>query len=577
MATTRRWRYYKEMGLDAIKLGKFASSSYMKPLARSCAANYAQTRRNILAFTTNVDSNLIVPPPYAVGFWGRWLRIPISGRVVVPGTLKVWIFASTPASEDPGDNIHCQVKIGEDYAQGTLTLDANIPNDPQWTSFTVNLHGTYIHNGALEIAFRTIGTNTLTIYSISAYQIGDATAPDFVDVSAGWLGTNDGPKDVFAMKLLRDNVTAVRGWKTPRANVFNHWYQRSLKVSKTFGANNDDLGHYKFVKRRGISELKLHFMAAREGADQQRIRAEIIGLDNAPAEGAAQDPQITTLFAVAPGWYTITWTINAADVDTEFECGLKFDGRTLAGVATEFVALAGFSLVESGPSASHVHIVPDVLNVGMNDGIQASQHENLWDTCHHLYYYGGRQILCSDWRHHVFAGGVYSSTLLCKRVAAFDKRSWFPWAPNISVIARAMLFSSTASQRIRVRMGYHTEVDGGTPGTRAKAIHICTTEVIDNAHCTHLSGNPIYEGVDDNDHYFLDAIDGVDGRPQSAVDGCLLEVDPNDDGDQRETHYNGVDEPIQAVIQGITDNADEYIVPDWVTMEEVNLAESEFP
>ena len=103
----RKWKFYAEPGLNAIKLGKFASSAYASKLARATNANYAQCRRNVLCFTTNVDSNLIVPAPYIAGEWSHWLKVPIGPRISVPGTLKVWIFASTPGSEAAGNNIHC--------------------------------------------------------------------------------------------------------------------------------------------------------------------------------------------------------------------------------------------------------------------------------------------------------------------------------------------------------------------------------------------------------------------------------------------------------------------------------------
>jgi len=564
----RKWKYYIEPNTDGIKLGKFASSAYASRLARSCNANYAQCRRNVLCFTTNVDSNLIVPAPYIAGEWTRWLKVPIGPRITIPGTLKVCIFAKTPASENAANNIHCQVKVGPDYTQGTLTLDAS---DPAWTTFTVNLtgFGYDVINRDLEIGFRTIGTNTLTIYAVSAYMIGDSNAPNFTDISSGMVGSNYGPDDVFAMKLLRDNVCAVRGWKVPKANVFNHWYERGTRAASSYSTNNDALGHYKFVKRKGISELQMHMLCARDGSATSKIRTEITGLDNAPAEGAAQETTVTTASTGAPGWYTVTWTIHADDVDDEFECGLLIDGKD-SGTPSA-VYMAGFSLVETEPSSSHAHTCPDVLDVGVNDPIEADHHEEVWDTCHHLYYYGGRQILVADWYHHDYTGGVYSSQMVCDQTS-FDKRSWYGWGVTPSVIARALLYSSTASQRLQCRMGFYTDTYRNTGST--KTIHLCTTETIDNVHCTHIDGNPLFEGDDDNDYAFVHSVDGADGNPAQEVAGCFFEIRSAD----QEEHYDGVNEPPQICLQGITSSsADEYVVPQWISVEEYQLAESEFP
>lgn len=559
---TRDWRYYREPGLDGIKLGRFASSGYSRNLARACCANYAQTRRNVLAFTTNVDSNDIVPSPYGVGHWNRWLRIPIGQRIIRPGILKVHIFAGGFSSEAAANNVHCQVKVGQDYTQGTMTLSAA---DPVWSTFTVTMTPAYEGPADLEISFRTVGSNPFDVYAVSAYQIGDTNAPDITDVSSGYLGVADYPDDVFAMKLLRDQVAAVRGWKTVRANVFNHWYQSGIRANVAYSANEDAIGHYKFVKRRDITAIKLHFLAGKDGSDTAKIQTKITGLAGAPTEGATQETTITTGLAAAPGWYTVTWTLHADDQGVEKECALLFDAKDSGA---NNVCLAGFSLVEASPSSSHAHTVPDALDCDPSDSIEAAHHEEIWDTCHHLWYYGGRQILASDWLHHKYYSGEYSSTLLCT-ATSFDKRSWYGWGVYPSVIARALLYSSTASQRLRVMMGYHTS----TGSTYTKTIHICTTETIDNAHCTHIEGNPSFEGDDDNDHFIVQPVDGLDGRPSSATEACYLDIRSAD----QEEHYDGVNEPPQVCIQAITGNIAEHIIPDWITVEEVELEESEFP
>ena len=498
-------------------------------------------------------------------YWKRWLHLPLDGRIVRPGNLQVWIKGLTSSEAAPND-IHVQVRVGSDIKEATLALALQ----GAWTRIDVTLSALDYSGSYLDIAFKTEGFNFLDVRTVSAYQLGDAAAPDIIDVSAGVLGTNDGPDDVFAMELLRNNVSAVRGWKVPRGNVFNHWFHRSLVAGNAYAATFDDLGDYKCVKRRDITRLKVHFLAAADvGVEAHKIRVELTGVNAAPVEGAAQEVAIVDGMTLAR--YTVTWTLHRADYG-EVEFGLRFDGKSDDAPFLEQVYLAGFTMVEDLPNAPVAAIVPDTLNLEHKDPILAAGHTNLWSICHHLWYYGGRQIICSDWRHNLYDGSAYVSTHHC-RSNAFDNQDWYGQGAHLSVIARAILFSSSGSKRLRVRMCYYTT----SGNTHTKALHFCTTETIDGVHalCDHIDANPRYD--DDvgnpNDHQFTEPVDGVDGRPARRVEACFLDIRSAD----QEEHYDGVNEPPQVLLEGTSANPAEYIIPRYILVEEETLHETEFP
>jgi hypothetical protein len=560
----RAWRYYVEPSRNDIMLGRMASSGFDTINARSCCANYAQTRRNLIATVYNTSGNAIVCPGPDADSWTEWISIPVGNRIIRPGILRVHL-RYTSTSELSDNNIHCKIKVGHDEAISTM---GNLST--AWRTIDVSLRESHPSVENLSISFRTEGTNTLTIFTVDAYQPDVHNGPGStvwpwtdLDDSSCVLGDDDFPDSVLSQRLLRDNVAAVRDRKTPRNNVYHQWFRDWHKADFVYGASNDDLGNYKFVKRADVTVLKIHIL--NKGSTNCEIRAEITGLTNAPAEGAAQSAFVTNVIGTYPftGALTFTWTLVGVDITDEVECGLKIDGRdNLFG--TE-VYVPGIYLVESGPSTSIIYEPPDIKNTKQNSDILASTFDKIRTTCNHLWYYGGRSIILADWRFGEYSDS-YAMTYNCNWTAGFSKGAAGPGRPPVS---RSLLYSSTGTRRIRTRMLYKSTAGD----SHIKSINTQTTENLAGGDANAIDADPIYDGATNNTHNFTRPVDGAEGRPISMVEGTELDIRKED----WEEHYDGANEPPQCIIQAMTANAAEYISPIYVTVEEREIAESEFP
>ncbi len=546
---TRKWKYYQEPSLTGIKLGSMSSGGYDINLTRACCANYAETRRNVLARTFNVYGYPITLPDPGDEMM-TWISVPIGNRIK-KGELSVNIYYELTSNVEANG---CEMLIACGTAHTAHKLTANTPT---WKEFTLDLDSP-IEDDSLVISMRTTGANTISIYSVSVYQPGDAAAPDWVDLDNAncRIGQDDRPKDVFAMKLLRDNVVAVRGWKTPQNNVYNHWYFINHKTSAAYsdmGGTNDDLGHYKFAKRREITVLKLHFLAAKTGVNDPNFRVEITGLAGAPAEGAQQDVAITN---AALTWYTVTWTLNAADHPNEVECAIIMDGRdNPAGTAK--IAVPGVYLVESSPLAAIAHTVPDTLNVPPGSADVSDWADNTRKTSNHLWLYGGRQILVADWRTN--EGGLDDFK------ANDPALDYTDYDDDGSIPVRGLLFSSKNSKRLRIKFGYRTTA--GVAFEKGILIH-----TRDNGGV--IDVDPRYENAPTTGlKTFTRKVDGADGSPSMVIEVTDLDIRA---GDQEE-HYDEANEPPMIYVACISADPAEYIEPLFVTVTEVELGESEFP
>jgi len=447
-----------------------------------------------------------------------------------------------------------------------IAYDTVASNVDAWNSTDVTLTHNYTLNDDLTIRFRTEGTNTITIYSVCCYQPAVSGGPTWTDLDDAncVLGDADYPDSALALKLLRDNCQAVRDQKVPKANVYNQSFRDWYIGHAAYDANNDRLGNYKFVKRAGVTVLKLHVLCKRGAGNDPTFRAEITGLNGAPAEGAAQEVAITNVAATYPftSGLTVTWTLHADDQNVEVECGLVLDAKE---AASTIAYVPGIYLVESSPSAAITYTNPNTLNTRVNSDILASTVDNARTTHSHLWYYGARQILLADWRFGDSAD-AYTMNFFPTVALAFNKGMAGPTSPPVS---RSLLYSSTGSNRLRVKMGYHTT--SGT--THDKSINIQTTENLAGGDANAIDADPVYENATNNTHVFTRAIDGADGRPAKVTESTELDIRSAD----WEEHYDEVNEPPQCIVQAITANAAEYIIPDYVTVEEVELSDDEFP
>jgi len=555
MGTRKFFDKYYETSDNSIKTGSAVSAAYDTLLTSNSCWNYSRCRRNVLCYTLNVSGNSIALPGPATDEWEEWFSIPIADRVVAPGKLYVW-FLYEGTSEQAANNVLFDVQVGTARGQNSGTNNGNKAWIKVELDLTADVFSGYTKYDRLTVRLKTLGTNTVTIYSVSAYQPCDDTQPDITDTRGAnpYIGVDDYPDDVFAMKILSDNVKAVRGYKVPRSNVFNHWYREYHKTAAAYGGADDDLGNYKFVKRADVSEVQLHVLALKSGANNPTLRAEITGTTNAiAAQTSAVNHASLDAGGGASNWITLTFTFTGADVTSEVECGLIIDGKDdPAGTAT--ILVCGLYLVETEPSTSITHTVPNTTNTPGGSIINSSWANNVRDTCEHLWYYGGRAICLADWRFTPATDQVFAAT-----TAVFAKEGY---GQTATVIGRAILYSSKNSERLRCRLGCYTS--SGT--TQTKGINIQTSEH-NTDHSDQIDADPHYDDNTNND--YQSTAEFTDER----IFECDLDIR---DADQEE-HYDGVNEPPQVWFQAATTDPSEYVLPTFVSCEEVRLSETEFP
>jgi hypothetical protein len=324
-----------------------------------------------------------------------------------------------------------------------------------------------------------------------------------------------------------------------RANVFNHWYYPYYK-SGSYAADNRGLGAYRIVKRKGQAEVKLRVLACKGiGDDDWTLRAEIGGLD-----------RTTTVSATTPTYYDLDWSLGAEDTADECEWELKIDGDVGEGSAVMYAP--GICLLEE-PAAAITHAIPNNDNTLSGRAIIASEWDAIRTSQMHLWERGGCQILCSDWRVEPDTG----TDLLVGYQTDFVKDDFGSYS---SVIARAIMFPSTSSKRLRVRLGFMT-----TAGTDyVKRIVFQLSDSTTFATCDDTW--PLYEDFTEGAYPFTTAHTSA-----IRVVGCELDI-PSGDWEA----YSAA-QPLQLWAMMRTDNVEEYILPQWISAEEIPLTRTEFP
>jgi hypothetical protein len=576
---TRSWRYYRHPGLPEIQLGQFASSAYDTRLARATCANYAEVRRNVICLAYNFRTYGITMPGPESDHWYHMPSMHIGGRIHRPGRLRIYLCLFTISALD-ADAIECVVKCGRDSTRAKLVRGAGAVY--VWGLITLDLTGDYVtaNGDVLDIAIKTIGTNTFTLGGVSVYQEGGYPAvagnpeySDLFDVNC-LLGRDDHPDDVLAMRLLRDNCCAVRQYKAPKANIWCQWFGDYYTNQIAFGGGgvfggNETLGVYRFVKRRGVSEVRLHYWAHElTGAGGSTVRAEIRDPDGELAAGllpAAAQTAVLPMVIGNPPWRTITWTFQGADITEERNLELALDGMVPGPL--EVLYLPAICLVETQPSVAIAHTVPDPISVPIHSSILSGEiHRNVRDTLDHLYQIGGRQILVADWRF------TDNETLKVDWGPEFIcvQNAWARLYGNPAVfanttVAQAILFSSTSSRLLRSRFEYSTD----NTLSATKYTQVALDDTFGGGIVDYYEADPRYDGATNNIHQFLDV---VDGRYRRAIERAELEIRAAD----WEEHFDGINEPPQVFVSARGNTAG-YVIPHQYTLEEIELHPNRFP
>lgn len=540
--TTIRYSDYREPALGDLAPGTWAAGGSDRQLFNAAVWCFAHARRNLMCMHPNADGwpGLIVGTP-GTGDWVPWIEpVDISGRIVRPGKLKVNLWCAIVNALDT-NAVEVRVICGgvSDYFELRGAGDTTL----HWESVELDLTG----REALDIfridyRVRYGGLQSMQLYSCEAYQPEDDSIASlsWIDLSPAnaHLATTDYPDGGLLNYILRNNLMIVRGSRVPKSNVYSHWLSVMEKTG-SYGANNDDLGRYKIIKRRGITEMKVHLLIDDDGTDW--ILRVSLG-------GALTGGGITG--GAGLQWVTLTYS-GLASAETEYELLIDADDD---GNGTRMSIPGVYVIESSGSSVSYT--VPDPGGVGSRSGIRASQYVNLRDTLDHLWKEGGRNIVLGDWR---VRDGTSYDVHACQALG-YTKTDYQHQGANSSVIARALAFSSEGSTRIKVRCGWVH--DGTHDPTTAQGLLMQLSDSLTTG--TWIDVDPRYDGQRIIAHNIW--------HEHGTVDACELEIDSDDWEDETVSP-----EPAQVWIQAATDDAGEYLKPLWVSIEELPLMPPEFP
>ena len=330
--------------------------------------------------------------------------------------------------------------------------------DPTWTVLTIPAFDEELPSGTfLTISFHSEDSeDTVPIWSVSVYQESDSGAPVRVDLDAAntVLGDDDQPNGALALKMIRDGILSVRGDRTPRNNIYNHWYRFYQKSNAAYDAYNDgtskiDLGWYKCIKREGVTSVQVKLKAL-------------------TSDGNAADVRVTIWHTGTGSLGTHDFTVASATLNTyshtfaglssdEMDFELRIDGDSTANANT--VSVPDVAVIAT-PGSTVTYATPDPAIAGAGDVIQSKTTDDCRTTLTHLWEVGGADIMIQDYRwgspltqEFAGTGDSYNGTTQPNLAWHGTGRD----ATDAAIAAcRALLFSSTGALAIRVRMGYLT-------------------------------------------------------------------------------------------------------------------------
>jgi len=329
-------------------------------------------------------------------------------------------------------------------------------------------------------------------------------------------------------------------------SVYSHWFFLWGTDSTSFA----EVGRYKVAKRRNTATVRIGVLYQTAAAGACEIKTTL--------GGKAQTTACAAATTAAWKWLTDYIYLRTA-IMAESEAELLIEARDSSGAAV-YVAVQGVLVIED--ATAYACTVPDTADTLPRKVIKSSTGANMKTTLHHLGNVGGaQQIMCADWRWTELING--SGAMNCTDTA-FDKADH---AGGSSVIAKIPLYPSTGSVRLMVRLGYQT-----SEGLLyAKQIEFQVTDDL----ATLGTYDDIGPVKGSGPYVFLNPVtDGNDvGHPelgQLAEVACEMDIPSahwDDDGAA----------PLWVVVMAITDNATEYVIPRYLEIHEIALAEDEFP
>lgn len=530
---TRKYKRYEKPYSAAQLVAQNVRVGKESQMVNACIDNYAKCRRNNLARLYNdYPSSAAIPsidrgpPRLVIG------PITIGHRIRPFGTVKFWICGY----HGVGGDITLNVTIGKLTSTISVTGDWTAPAAWYSATFTVGENDITPSDTLTVTASCAVAAtlSSFTYLGASMYQLGAASGT-WIDLTSAQcrIGTADFAHDAYTLKVLTGQIERVRQYKVASGNIYNYWRDYCEKIG-AFSATSDYLGRYKIVKRRGVSTLRVLVLQTSTGAGNWTIRSTI--------GAVAQDNVVAGTSGTLTHTALTDHTYAGADITSELELEFKLDADDTSTTAGT-MGIYGVSIVEI-LGVTVVHTVPTLDDINHKKGILASTYNNIRNTCASIYADNGRQIAMSDWR----TASPPSHSFTC--IATAESKTTY--GGHVAVVARALAYFSTASARLRVRMGFHTTA--GSSYWKYIKFVIAQTAV--------AAEEDVGPGVGQT-FQFKDAI----------TSGIYVIEDelaiPSD-------HLNSTADTWVWVLAW-TEDANEYIIPDWVTVEEVPLAQSEFP
>jgi len=530
-------------------------------LANAVVTDYSACRRNNLCFFLNTPSVQSITARQRNIQQRICPDIPIAGRVR-GNTLRIHVRCSGSVE----NKLHIVAElIGFPVSvSGEAPFDiADIGASEAWHTLDLDITGvdTSAVNAPLQaqawlrlsVYSTDYAATTFTLYGVSGYCLGDSSPPVYTDLTAtnSKAGTDDYADSALLRRLIRDNAVAVHEARVPGNNIVNHWLRQWYSAGN-YGVNNDQLGRYKVIKRKGVTSVSL-FVLYETGAAGPTftLKATLGGVVKTAAALAS---------AGTTAWVTLQWTGLTND---EYECELLIDASEPTAANAFY---APFVMLIEDFDAAIAHTVPFVEKAQTGKVVLATEYNNARDTLDSQYNCNTGIMMC-DWRCSIF-GYSFDNRFQADATAMVKD----DFGPNVaagfggSIVARTILFPSPSSKRLRVTMAYKVFNDL----TALKAINI------------QLSHSMVATTWDDVDP----AVDQTAGTlivgGQGAYDGSEVlyytcELDIPAATWQLPTAPNGADVPYQVWISMCTTDAAEYLMPLMVCITELPLGTSEFP
>lgn len=619
--TTRPYNNkFASLNTAAIQSGtSFVRSDYDTALASNIVYTYAHARHNVLGVAyqgrydksiSSTECMLKCYPPGSMDPWASDLvEIQLGGRLETPCTFRVWVYAST-SSEASADAVLLTASVEAGGIVLGESSESIADTDAAWYYVDIEIGelGSAMPYDVLGERVRlhvraTVDhevVQAINLYSICAYQIRDTSSRTHLDLTTSELGQTDCPRSACLATLERNEVQAVHSNRVPRANVFSHWYRRpyaTFPSNGTYQADDGGLGRYKLVKRAGCSAMYVYACVNNISLGTWDLKSTITSTTQVTATVTSITTQTGPSY-----WVGSKFTFSTANTATEKELELRMCGKSTVTVAQATGLLYGVCVTEAPISATSIsHTVPDCRTYLVGSYAAAGQQLDELNTLRHLW---ARQpaIALSDWRNGTTDN---INRVTCDTTSANKADPIGGAMQSSSVVARALAYPSYGCSRYRITLGFEMHKDGSTwdevmqDASRLKVMFQLSNSTAEDTYT--WVGPMAYLGTD-GDYTGSWGEMGSTGVGSWLVreGGRIVDPGPYNNNNWHYGYFRATCEtsvvsaaqwlsptstitaaslaqPLQLWVMSWTDTSTNYIYPRYLTIEEVPLAQDDFP